>query len=121
MTQLIQQVTADPVQKQTVVLPDGSSLTYVLRYRPIQQGWYFDALTWTGGWQTSGLRIVNIPNMLHQWKNLLTFGLGCTTAGNREPTQQQDFSSGASRLFILTAAEVAAYTAFLGAGPSGVS
>ncbi len=116
----IQQVTSSPLQQQSVILPDGSTLTYTLAFVPLQYGWFFRSLTW-GSWQQGSLRVVNSPNLLYQWRNLLPFGLACYSTANREPTQQQDFSSGASVLYILTAAEVAAYTAFLQAGPNGVA
>jgi hypothetical protein len=38
------------------------------------------------------------------------------STGNREPSQQQDFSTGASQLYILSAAEVAQYAGLLQSG-----
>lgn len=109
---LIQQVTSNPLQKQTLVLPDGSSLSLVIYFRPLQQGWFINNLTY-GTFVLNGLRITNSPNMLNQWRSLLPFGLACFSTANREPSLSQDFSSGASSLYILTQAEVDQYTEFL--------
>jgi hypothetical protein len=112
---LIQRVTAAPLQSQTLVLEDGSSVFLELYYRPLQQGWFINELSY-GDFTIYGVRIVNSPNLLHQFRNLLPFGLGCFSTGNREPGLQEDFISGASKLYILTAAEVAEYTEFLADG-----
>jgi hypothetical protein len=107
-------LTASPSQQQTIVLPDGTKLLMQLEYNQLQQGWFFLELDWNSGqWVENGRRIVNHGNMLRQYKNILDFGLACFTVGNREPTQLQDFSSQNSVMYVLTAAEVLAYEAFL--------
>lgn len=112
---LIQNVTSSPYQKQTLVLEDGSFLTLTLRFAPLQQCWFFDDITWQD-FTVKGMRCSNMPNILRQWKNFLPFGLGCFSKANREPSLQEDFSSGASKLYILTEAEVLEYEAFLNNG-----
>jgi hypothetical protein len=114
---LIQQITSAPLQTQTLILPDGSSTNLTMAYYPQQYAWFITKLTYKT-FTLNGLQITASPNMLNQWKNSLTFGLGCTCAGNREPTQQQDFSSGAAQLFILSAAEVAQYARILAGATS---
>jgi len=109
---LIQNITTDPAQGQTITLNDGTNLSFILTFYPMQYGWFFTNLTY-GSLSINGLRVTNSPNMLRQWQNLIPFGMACYTAGNREPTQQQDFSSGASNLYILTSAEVQQYSEFL--------
>lgn len=107
---LIQQITSDPLQTQSITLPDGNTLSITLYYRPLQYGWFFSNLNYSiNGTQTfvlNELRITNNPNMLYQFKNQIPFGLACFTVGNREPTQQEDFFSGASTLYILSQEEV---------------
>ncbi len=112
---LIQQVTADPLQKQTLLLPTGASLTLSLYFRPMQFGWFVNSLVYQD-FTLEGLRITNSPNMLNQFRNQIPFGFACFSTNNREPTQQQDFSSGASKLYILTEAEVEEYAEFLRLG-----
>lgn len=105
-------ISSDASQQQNVVLPDGTSVLIRVQYMPQQLGWFFLQIKW-GTFNLYGMRITNNPNMLRQWKNILPFGFACQTDGKREPTQQQDFSSGASVLYLLSASEVEAYETFL--------
>ena len=111
----VSQVTDDAVQTQTVILGDGSQLTFSLRYSPLQQGWWVTSLVY-GSFTLSGFRVTQNGNMLHQWRNQIPFGLGCFSDGKREPALQQDFSSGTFGLYILTADEVAAYAKYIAGG-----
>lgn len=109
---LVPQVTDDPLQKQTLVLPDGSQIVLTLQYITSQIGWFIQSITYKN-FTLQGLRITNSPNILRQFKNQIPFGLACYTANNREPTQQQDFLSGNSNLYVLTHAEVTQWEEFL--------
>jgi hypothetical protein len=108
----IQQITDAPRQTQTLILPDGTSLSLSLYFRPMQFGWFITELVY-GAFVLKELRITNNPNMLYQFKNQIPFGLACFSSQNREPTQQNDFISGASVLYLLTSEEVAEYTELL--------
>ncbi len=112
---LIRQITASALQKQSLVLGDGTQFTITMYFRPQQQGWFINELTY-GTFILRGLRITNSPNMLNQWRNLLPFGLGCFSAASREPSLQEDFLSGNSKLYVLTQAEVVEYAEFLARG-----
>lgn len=112
---LIQEVTSDARQLQTLVLDDGTSLTLSLYYIPMQLGWFITDLVYQD-FEIQSLRITVSPNMLYQFKNQLPFGLGCFTNQGREPTQQEDFSSGNFQLYILSQAEVEQYSEFLSNG-----
>jgi hypothetical protein len=111
----IQGLTDYASQSQSITLFDGTIINFTLSYIPQQYGWFFSSLNY-GSLNINGLRICNNPNMLRQWENLIEFGIACYTSGNREPTQQGDFLSGASALYILTSAEVQAYSEFLSNG-----
>lgn len=115
---LIQQITSDPLQKQTLILADGTSLQLTMYFRPLQYGWFINELEYVNtNFTLQGLRITVSPNMLRQFKNQIPFGLACFPNNvSREPTLQQDFSSGAFSLYILSAAEVAAFEAALANG-----
>lgn len=108
----VNQILSQPRQTQTLTLPDGSSVVLEIYFRPMQYGWFLNNLTYNT-FLLQSLRITNSPNMLHQWRNLIPFGLACFSVDNREPSLIQDFSSGNSTLYILTAAEVEQYTEFL--------
>lgn len=117
---IIQQVTSDPLQKQTLILPDGTSLSLTIYFVPMQYGWVITNLTY-GTFVLTGLRITVSPNMLRQFKNQIPFGLACyanASGLNREPSQQEDFSSGAFSLFLLDQTEVTQYEEIL-AGNAG--
>lgn len=112
--QQIQGITSQPNQQMTVTLPDGSILVVSMLYRDSQMGWFFTSLNWNRGqWIENGRRVVTHLNMLRQYKNIIPFGLACFTVNNREPTQIQDFTSGASGLYLLTAGEVAEVETFI--------
>lgn len=111
----IQQITRAPLQRQTLVLPNGSNLVLTLYFRPLQLGWFINELTY-GNFVLRGVRITNSPNILNQFKNIIPFGLGCFSTANREPSLQEDFASGTSKLYILTQTEVNEYSEFLSFG-----
>lgn len=108
----LDRISSDTLQKHTFLLPDNTSLDVTLYFVPLQLSWVIRELSY-GDFKLNGLRISNSPNMLHQFKNQLPFGLACFSSEEREPSQQQDFSSGNSKLYILTALEVQQYAEFL--------
>lgn len=112
---LIQQVSNDSKQLQNLILPDGTVVTMTIYFVPMQYGWFITELTY-GTFTLNGLRITNSPNMLHQFRNQIPFGLACFSKENREPSQQEDFSTGVSKLFILSEAEVEQYAEILARG-----
>lgn len=104
--------TSSPNQKQTMVLEDGSSFTYQISYKRMQYGWFFTSLTYKD-FTVTGMRVVTSPNILHQFRHRLPFGIACYVVGNREPSQKDDFKSKNANLYVLTAAEVATVSRFL--------
>lgn len=111
----IQNITTDSRQKQTLLLPDGTNFEMTLYYVPLQFGWFITELVYQD-FVLRGARVCNSPNMLHQYRNQIPFGLACFSAEDREPMFQQDFSSEASKLYVLTEEEVDEYTEFLTSG-----
>lgn len=112
----INQITTDPQQKQTLILPTGQQFLLQLEWMPIQQGWFIRNLTYQS-FVLNNLRIVVSPNMLQQWRNIIPFGIQCQSDNQREPSLQQDFFSKACRLYVLTQAECQQYQDFLTLGP----
>lgn len=108
----INQVTNDTRQRQTVPLDDGSTFEIAIYFMPMQYGWFIEELIY-GDFKITCMRIVNSPNILHQFKNQLPFGLACISNEDREPALQDDFSSGASSLFVLSSTEVKEYEDYL--------
>lgn len=112
---IIQQITSAPFQQQVLILPDGTSMSMTLYFMPMQQGWFITNLTYKD-FVINGLRITVSPNMLNQFRNQIPFGLACFSVDNREPSLQQDFSSGNASLYILTSDEVSEYARLLSGG-----
>ncbi len=111
----INEITSNPLQSRSVVLADGTIVELEMYFRPMQQSWWINSLAYLG-FEVRGLRICISPNLLYQWRNILPFGLACFSTGNRDPSLQQDFLSGQSKLYILTEAEVEEYTEYLEGG-----
>ncbi len=109
---LITGVTDAALQNKSLILPNGTTLSIQIYFRPNQYGWFLNYVI-NGTFVVRGIRITSNANILRPWKDLLTFGLACFTVDNREPTQQQDFLSGASKLYVLSASEVTDYEKFL--------
>lgn len=113
---LIQQITSNPLQQQSLILYNGNVLSLTLYFIPLQQGWFITNLTYNS-FILNGVRITVSPNMLNQFRNQIPFGLGCFTTLLREPSQQQDFSSGNFNLYILNQNETEEYAQLLALGP----
>lgn len=109
---LIEKLSSYPLQTQTLILETGETFSMTIYYRPNQTGWFINQLTYQD-FELNGIRICNSPNLLYQFQNKLPFGLACFSKANREPMLQEDFYSGASKLYVLTEAEVQEYAAYL--------
>ncbi len=105
-------ITAATAQTQRVILADGSAFTLTIAFKPMQFGWFIKELTY-GSFSLKGVRLMTSPNMLHQYKNIIPFGLACYMKGNLDPQLLEDFSSGNAVLSTLDAAEVARVAEFI--------
>ena len=79
----------------------------LLVYSAQQQGWFINFQY--ESFSINGLRIVTSGNFLHQFRNILPFGMACVTEGNEEPMLKDDFSSKRAILYLLTSSEVKAF------------
>lgn len=111
----IDNITDDANQLITVVLDDGTNVLLNLVYRPAVQRWTVDVAH--GTFIVNGINITVNPNFMREWRNVIPFGLGCTTTDGGDPVYLEDFVNGRATLHILTAADVAAIeSTYLGAG-----
>ena len=110
---LITQITSDPKQKLVVLLDDGTQFELKIEFKPQQFGWFITSLVYGDVLTITGMRICVTPNLLRQFKNQISFGLACYSTASREPTLQEDFSSGAAQLFLLSEAEVQQFEDYL--------
>ncbi len=99
-------ITGQSCQKSRVILDDGSAFSFTIAFKEMQLGWFISELTYNT-FTLQGLRICVSPNMLHQFKNQIPFGIACYSIGSREPSLVSDFSDGSATLYTLSAAEVA--------------
>lgn len=109
----VKQVTSDFLQTQTVILTDGTFFKFTMNYKPLQYGWFITELTY-GDFVLQGLRICVSPNFLYQFRNQIPFGVACFTKDGNEPTQQEDFSSGYAKMYVLEPADMAQLAEFFG-------
>lgn len=100
----INEFTSEPKQKHVLTLEDGTVINITFEYRANQIGWFM-SLTYEGR-AFNNRRIVTSPNMLRQFKNIIPFGLGCSTTDGGEPTFQEDFSSKRAIFYLLNADDV---------------
>lgn len=98
---LINGLTDDPAQVDTITLPDGSTAVLSLNYSPQQSGWFFGVQYPTTGFVLTGQRLCAFPNILQQFNSQLPFGIACATVGNVEPTGQETFIDGTTDLYLL--------------------
>ena len=109
---LIDQVGSEPRQKHSVIIDDGTRFSFELYFVPMQLGWFFTYVEY-GDFLVESVRVCNSPNLLHQFRNKIPFGIACLSTAQREPSLQQDFTSGDSALYVLTSEEVDFYERYL--------
>lgn len=101
---------SDAASQVTVVqMSNGTTGTLRLQYRPTIQRWTFDLThaEFPGG-QIQGQMMCVHPNILRNFKNLLSFGMACVSNDGSDPVNIEDFASGRALLYILDASDVAA-------------
>jgi hypothetical protein len=106
--QLITGINDNPSQIISIAIPDGTTATMTLSYRPNQSGWYFN-LSWNGqspAFVINSMRVTTYPNILNQYRTLFSFGLACVTSDGYEPLNAEDFKNGYANLYLLTSDEV---------------
>lgn len=110
---LISNIGNENQQIMTVIRENGKDFDLSLFYSAQQTGWFMSITDNALGKTINNLRIVTSDNLLHQWRNVLQYGIACIVENNDEPFFQDDFSSGRAELYVLTRAEVEAYTEVL--------
>lgn len=98
------EITSEPNQNLTLIGENGENIEFNLRYMPSQESW-FCSFTYED-FTINGLRVVNSPNFIRNFKNILPFGIGCTLVDKSDPYFIDDFSTGRAKLVLLTSDEV---------------
>lgn len=107
---LISNIGSENQQAMTVIRENGKKFNLSLFYSSQQAGWFLTLEDAELGKTIKNIRIVTSGNLLHQWRNILKYGISCAVDDNQEPFFQNDFSSGRANLYVLTRSEVEAYT-----------
>lgn len=100
----ITSITNDANQLLSLVLDDGSKVNMKLCYWPSQLGWFYSLSK--GNFVVNNQRLVNSPNLLRAYRNIITFGICCTVVDGYEPVYQNDFKSDRVSLYILNEADI---------------
>lgn len=108
----IQQITNYPLQNKTLNLSDGSFVEITLKFVPQQKAWFIDSLVY-GEKTINNIKVVTNPNILRQFKNILPFGIACTSTEGRDPQFAEDFMEQKCSLYLLSRDELARYEEFL--------
>ncbi len=86
-----------------------------LTYRPTVQRWVVNISD--GTFEVDGINLCVSPNIMRPWKNVVPFGIMCLSIDGLDPFFIDDFSSGRVTMYLLSAADVAAFEAsFFGSG-----
>jgi hypothetical protein len=97
-------LSANAKQKFKVQIDGGDIAIFNFYYLQSQIGWFFD-ITY-GNFKSTGLRLVNSPNVLSPYFNMLRFGLMVEVPDGAEPYFLDDFISGRVNLYITSEIEV---------------
>lgn len=100
----ITSITDDYNQNHIFTLDDGSSVNFAINYVPSQLGWFYSVIY--GQLSFDNMRIVNSPNMLRRFRNVIPFGLACTVVDGYEIVNLSDFVSGRASLYVLNPTDV---------------
>lgn len=103
---IIDNLSDDASQQVQVLLDDGTTVVIALRYLPRNQRWVADVSR--GDFSVKTVALCQHPNLLRSYRNIVPFGLMCSSIDAVDPAYIQDWVNGRCSLQILTAADVAA-------------
>jgi len=92
----------------TMNTEDGKTVYFLLKYKENQSGWFITIEC--DNFMVNNLRVVTSGNMLHQFRNIITFGLRIDCEGDSEPALRDDFSSKRATMYLLNSSEVEAFS-----------
>lgn len=100
----IDNISNDASQITVPVLSDGTRITLTLNYLPTIQRWGMEIAY--GDFSVKSIILCNHPNIMRSWRNLIPFGIGCSTLDGADPFNIDDFSSGRATLYVLDSTDV---------------
>ena len=101
----------DSIQQFSVLAPNGNNLEVELEYNFACQCWMITLLD--GTYTFKKMKVVNNANILHQWSNILDYGIGFSNDNHVDPLRIDDFLLGNSHMYYLDSTDVTTYAAGL--------
>lgn len=101
----INKITNAANQQLTLTGIPGIQIATTLRFLPRAQQWILGVAY--GDVSIQGVSIMNSPNMLRKWKNVIPFGISCLRTDGLDPYQDGDFADEIANLYLLDATDVA--------------
>ncbi len=104
MAALIDNLTNFADQTTLVKLEDGSTVSIELIFHGATERWVMNVTY--GDRVFNGVGVCCYPNLMRPWKNLIPFGIACTSANQTDPFNINDFATGRVLLYVLDEADV---------------
>lgn len=104
MALLINNITDAASQQFNLVSDTGQVISFSLQFLSTQNGWGFNV--GYNGFELNGGYLTLSPNFLRGYRNIIPFGIMCTSIDGYEPQFIEDFLSGRISLYLLNATEV---------------
>lgn len=101
---VINKLNSDAFQRLFLTGNSGQRIVMDLRYLPTQQLWMADLQL--DDFVLNGIVIVNSPNFLRGYHNIIPFGINCLTIDGQDPRNITDFESEYAIMCLLTPEEV---------------
>jgi len=94
-------------QVTTLQMPDGSIGTLELNFRGSTSRWSYNFThpQFPNGADNGQMLCIH-PNILRNFKNILSFGMSCVSVDGNDPVSIEAFASGQTSLFILDEVDV---------------
>lgn len=103
---LLDQLDGTPKQQYNLAGENGELIGFFLYYMPTVQLWACDISY--KDFITKGIIVTVSSNLLHNYANLLPFGLACTSADGLDPYYLTDFAEGRIKIYLLNTLDLAA-------------
>lgn len=93
--------TDSPRQSEEILLPDNTTFTINLYYNNLTSSWFFDILYPASNFTLLGQKLTSNPNVIHNFRNKLKFGLSFIVKDGGELWYKDDFTSGRVDVYLL--------------------
>lgn len=101
---LIDNLTAFSDQETNLILEDRSVAVVRFKFDANTERWRIDVTY--GNHVLNGIGLCCHPNILRQWRNVIPFGLMCSTSDQTDPVRSVDFATGRVKMYLLNAEDV---------------